>query len=126
MPHTLIPYLIAVFVLGLVIRRSLRHRRLRLDRLWIVPALLRAAAIAAVVRDPPADSYGAMALALAALAGAAVGWQRGRLTRINLDAETGVLTSKASTAAVILIVALLALRFGVRMWMAENPHQGVG
>ena len=61
--------------------------------------------------------------------GVAVGWQRGRLTRISLDPATGILTSQASPTAVILIVALFAIRFGLKMLLAQsNIHsvQAVG
>jgi hypothetical protein len=65
-----------------------------------------------------------MVIVLAALMGAGIGWQRGRLTRINLDPETGVLTSQASPAAVILIVAVFALRYGLRFWLLQHPGKG--
>jgi hypothetical protein len=124
MPQSYIPYLIAVFVLAMVVRRSLRGRRLRVDRLWVIPVLLLVAAVMTIVQAPPHEPSMILVLALAALMGAAIGWQRGRLTRINLDPDTGILTSQASPAAVILIVAVFALRFGLRFWLMQNPHKG--
>ena len=120
MPNSYIPYLIAVFVLAMVVRRSLRGQRLRVDRLWVIPVLLVLAAVMTIAQAPPTDPATVMALAFAALVGAAVGWQRGRLTRINLDPATGILTSQASPAAVVLIVALFAVRFGLKMWLSQN------
>ena len=124
MPNSYIPYLIAVFVLAMVVRRSLRGQRLKVDRLWVIPVLLIVAAVMTIVQSPPQDPAMILALVLAALAGAGVGWQRGRLTRINLDPDTGVLTSKASPAAVLLIVAVFAVRYGLRFWLTQNPHKG--
>lgn len=124
MPPSYIPYLIAVFVLAMVVRRSLRGRRIKVDQLWVIPALLTAAAVAAIVQAPPTGPAMITVLALAALMGAAIGWQRGRLTRINLDADTGILTSQASPAAVILIVAVFALRYGLRFWLLQHPGKG--
>jgi hypothetical protein len=124
MPSSYIPYLIAVFVLALVVRRSLRGRRIKVDQLWVIPALLAAAAVAAIAQAPPSSLAMTMGLILATLMGAGVGWQRGRLTRINLDPESGVLTSQASPAAVILIVAVFALRYGLRFWLLEHPGKG--
>lgn len=125
-PPGVYPYLIAVLALGLLIRRSLRGRPIKVERLWIIPTLLLTAAVYLVVQDPPRESYGPAVLALAGLAGAGIGWQRGRLTRISLDAESGVLTSKASPAAVILIAALFVARYGLKIWMAQNPAKGAG
>jgi hypothetical protein len=124
MPNSYIPYLIAVFVLAMVVRRSLRGQRLKVDRLWVIPVLLIVAAVMTIVQAPPQDPAMILALALAALVGAAVGWQRGRLTRINLDPDTGILTSQASPAAVLLIAGVFALRFGLRFWLEQNPHKG--
>jgi hypothetical protein len=125
MSHGYLPYLIAVLVLALVVRRSLRGRRLKVDRLWVIPVLLIGAAALSLGQSPPTDPAVIATLALALLAGVAIGWQRGRLTRISLDAETGVLTSQASPAAVILIVAIFALRYGLRVWLVEHPQHGV-
>lgn len=124
MPSSYIPYLIAVFVLALVVRRSMRGRRIKVDQLWVIPALLTVAAVAAIAQAPPSGLAMIMVLILATLMGAGIGWQRGRLTRINLDPDTGVLTSQASPAGVILIVAVFALRYGLRFWLLQHPGKG--
>jgi hypothetical protein len=126
MPHGYGPYLIAVLVLAMVVRRSLRHQTIKVDRMWVIPALLVVAAVMTLSQNPPTDPAIIAGLVVAALIGAGVGWQRGRLTRISLDPETGVLTSKASPAAVILIVAIFALRFGLRFYLQEHPTKGTG
>jgi hypothetical protein len=126
MPHSYAAYLIAVFVLAMVVRRSLRGRRIKVDRLWVIPLLLTVAAVATLSRDPPRDPVAILTLVIAAGVGCAVGWQRGKLTRINLDAQTGVLTSQASAAAVVLIAAVFAARFGLRFWLDQNPHAKLG
>jgi hypothetical protein len=53
-------------------------------------------------------------IAAAIAAGAAIGWQRGRLTHITVDPATHGLTSKASPIGLMLILALFALKFGLR------------
>jgi hypothetical protein len=125
MPHAYIPYLIAIFILALVLRRSLRGRRIKVDRLWVIPMLLMAAAVLALSQSPPTDPAMIAVLVLATLMGAGIGWQRGKLTRINLDPESGILTSQASPAAVVLIVAVFAIRYGLRFWLMEHPSHGV-
>ena len=124
MPHNYIPLVIMLLVVGLVIRRSLRGQRIRVDTLWVIPLMLIAVAAAMIVQSPPADPGTMIALGIATLLGAGVGWQRGRLTRISLDAETGVLTSQASPVAVGLILGLIAARFALRYWIAQNPGKG--
>jgi hypothetical protein len=126
MPHSYFPYLIALLVLGLVLRRTLRGRRIKVDTLWVMPVLLAIGAVSLVVQTPPRDVAGIAGMVIATLLGAAVGWQRGRLTRISLDPETGVLTSQASVAAVLLVLVLFGVRFGVRMWLQEHPQPGGG
>ena len=124
LPHNYVSYLITVAVLALIVRRAFRSRRVKVDQLWIIPALLIALAVSVVAQQPPHDAAAIAGLALATLLGAAVGWQRGKLTRISLDPQTGVLTSQASPLAVVLILGLFVVRFGVRIWMQEHPGQG--
>ncbi len=124
MPQHYLPYLITVFVLALVLRRSIRGRTLKVDRLWVIPVLLLAAAVMTIAQAPPTDLGAIASIALAALLGCAVGWQRGKLTRISHDPDTGVLTAQASPAAVVLIVAVFAIRFGLRFWLEEHPQKG--
>jgi hypothetical protein len=121
----LIPILIPLVVLGLLVRRSLRGRRIKVDTLWVVPALLALAAGAMLAQTPPHDPAGIASLALAVLLGGALGWQRGRLTRISLNPETGVLTSQASPAAVIMILVLFAARYALRFWIGQSAQKEV-
>jgi hypothetical protein len=124
MPHGYLAYLLPVLVLAMVLRRSLRSQRLKVDRLWVIPVLLVIAAVSVLSQAPPTDPAMIAVLAVVTLAGAGIGWQRGRLTRINLDPDTGILTSKASPAAVVLILAIFGLRYGLNAWLAENPYKG--
>ena len=121
MPHNSVPLVIMLLVVGLIIRRSLRGQRIRVDTLWVIPLLLIAVAAAMLVQSPPRDPTTMIALAIATLLGVAVGWQRGRLTRISLDPDTGILTSQASPAAGMLILGLFAARFALRYWLGQNP-----
>ncbi len=124
LPHNYVSYLIVVAVLALIVRRAFRSRRVKVDQLWIIPTLLVALAVYVIAQAPPHDMAGIAGLVLATLLGAAVGWQRGKLTRISLDPDTGILTSKASPLEVVLILGLFVVRFGVRIWMQEHPGQG--
>ncbi len=115
-PQT-ISYLIggAVLLLVLALRfRSVgRHRRLRLERLWIAPALIAAIAVLILVGAPPSPLTLALSLA-ALLIGSAVGWQRGRMMQIHVDPETHELNQVMSPAALLFLLAIIAVRFGAR------------
>lgn len=115
-------YLIAGVVLLVVmvlrLRRAGRPRRLRVERLWVVPAILLVLTILTFAEAPP--SLAAVAAStVALLIGAAVGWQRGRLMRITVDPETHELNQASSAGAMLFIVAIILVRFGARA-LAES------
>lgn len=105
--------IVVALVLGLRIRGMRRARRLKLETLWIVPALYALVAITILCQFPP---HGAQMLwlALALVAGGAIGWRRGALMRITIDPETHALNQQASPAALLFIVLLIAARQGLR------------
>jgi hypothetical protein len=112
-----ISYLITAAVVGLVLflrlRSMKRARRLRLETLWIVPALYAVITALVFYQSPPAGvqwAYITLALAL----GAALGWRRGALMRIQVDPETHALNQQASPAAMLFIIVLILARQGLR------------
>src|SRR4051812_16451262 len=101
--RTVLPIVVIAVVLALRLRSMNQVRPLKLGRLWAMPAILVALAGATLWAHPPGLaglSIGAVAL----VAGAMLGWQRGRLTRIERDPAGGELTQRASPAAMILLV----------------------
>jgi len=108
-----IPALIILIVLAFRLRGMNRERPLRIERLWIVPALYCLVAGLTFWNAPPAGMAWAYCGA-ALLAGAALGWQRGRMMRISVDPETHEIRQKASPAAMLLILGLLVIRSGAR------------
>jgi len=110
---------IVVLILALRMRRAGRMRRLRLETLWIVPAIYLAFAAFLYWEYPPHGMiWGLCAAALAA--GAAIGWQRGKLMRIEVDPETHQLNQRASPAAILFIFALIAVRSAARAMLTRN------
>ncbi len=58
---------------------------------------------------------------VAALAiGAALGWQRGRFIRIEVDPDTHAITARASPIGMVFILALMATRFALRGALVQN------
>jgi hypothetical protein len=105
---------VLVVVLGLRMRSVGRERPLKVGRLWIVPAVYCAVAAVFFVMTPPARPL-EWALSLVALAaGAALGWQRGRLIHIAVDPATEEVRMKQSMMGFLFIVVLVALKMGMR------------
>jgi hypothetical protein len=53
-------------------------------------------------------------------AGVGLGWHRGKLIRIDRDAETGKLRQRASPLAMILLLAIVALKVGARSIFGDS------
>jgi hypothetical protein len=117
---TYLPYLIPLVFIVLVILRNSRERNLRVERLWLAPVMILVAVAMSFshqrLPNPPMMALDAVAL----LAGAGLGWWRGRLTRISVDPETHRLTSRTSPFGMIVILAVFALRFGLRFYATQN------
>lgn len=115
---------IVLVVLAIRLRGMSRVRRLRLETLWIVPAIYLAFAAFMFAEFPP-TGLAWLYCAVALVAGAAIGWQRGKLMHIHVDPETHILNQKASPAAFAFIIVLILVRFGARGMMAAGGEYGV-
>lgn len=114
---------IVLVVLAIRLRGMRRMRRLRLETLWIIPAVYLVFAGFMFYEFPP-TGLAWLVCAIALAAGAAIGWQRGKLMQIHVDPETHVLNQKASPAAFAFIVVLIVVRFGARSMMAAGGSYG--
>ena len=130
-PHNIIPYLISFGVVALVmvlrIRRMSQQRRLRLEWLWVTPAIILAVTVLALAPQPPQGLDWAW-LGAGLVLGAVLGWWRGRMMRIDVDPETHALNTKASPAALFFLVLIIVIRVGLRslaMGEAEAWHISV-
>ena len=113
---------VIAIVLLLRIRRMRQIRRLRLETLWVVPAILALAFAFSTWEYPPPTALGWLWLAIAIAVGAGVGWQRGKLMRLTVDPATHTLNQQSSPAALLFIVALILARQGLRY---EAAHYGI-
>jgi hypothetical protein len=122
-----IPGTVILAVLFFRLRSVGKARRLRLERLWILPVLYAAAVGFVFWSAPPHGTIWFWCL-LALGIGAALGWVRGKLMRIAVDPETHELSQTASPAALLFIVALIGIRVASRamaVQMAGPGHSGV-
>jgi hypothetical protein len=108
-----VPLVILVPLLYRRLTRMLKPQPLKLNRLWIRPAIILLAGISVLVSAPP-PLTDVPWFVVAAGAGAALGWQWGRLMAIHVDPENGTLMTRGSLAALIVIVLLILVRVGLR------------
>jgi len=124
-----VAFLIALPILALVVWRNARGRRVRVEALWIRPAILLALAGLAVSQTKGLGVGLVAAMAAALAVGAGLGWLRGRMTRITVDPETHLATGQASVLGMLIILALIAFRFGARYFLEQGSggmHVDVG
>lgn len=114
-----IPIAIFVVVIALRMRRMGQMRPLKLETLWVVPAMYLVVAALMFWQFPPVG-WIAIACVSALLIGAALGWQRGKMMHIHVDPETHALNQKASPAAVLFLIALIAVRSGARSFLGQT------
>ena len=116
---TALPFLVIAIVLLLRFRSMSKERPLKLGTLWIVPLLyLLIAGSMLFTLAPPPVGWGLLFAGLGV--GIAAGWHRGKLIRIHKNAETGELRQKASPLAILLLLALVALKLGARAIFGES------
>jgi hypothetical protein len=113
-------YMIPLVAIALVILRNSRARQLRIETLWIMPIVILAL-VGLSFSQQGVPSPAMLVIDLGALAAdAALGWWRGRLTHISVDPKTHELTSRASPVGMLLILTIFAMRYGVRLYAAQN------
>jgi hypothetical protein len=115
-----LPYLIPLLILLLILRRNLRARKLRMERLWVYPLILALATASAMSGEEFPGVVALVGFVVALGVGGVVGWWRGRLTNIMIDPVTHEFTSQASIAGTILIGVVFALRYGIKMAMSNG------
>ncbi|BCA62204.1 hypothetical protein HMP09_1438 [Sphingomonas sp. HMP9] len=118
-----ISYAITAVIIAVVFavrwRRMSVVKPLKLERLWVFPAIYAAAAVYMLTMYPPqglAWLFCSIALAM----GAALGWQRGKMMRITVDPDSHALNIASSPAAVLFLVAIVAVRTGARAVIGDG------
>lgn len=107
-------------IIVMIVARNLRPRRLRVELLWIRPAILLLFIAGYFYRFPPQSLTDVAGLVVGFAVGGALGWWRGGFTRIEVDPATGTAMQQASPLGVLVILALFAIRAGVRFAVAQN------
>jgi len=116
-----IPILIILPLMYFRLRKMTKAQPLKLDRLWIRPAIIMTAALLVVVLPQPGShavrhflALDWAWLALAAALGGAAGWQWGRTMAIEVHPQDGTLMVKGGQAAIMVLAVLILFRMGLR------------
>jgi len=119
----IVPAVIISIVLFFRFRAMGKARPLRLERLWIIPAIYLAVA-ALLFWEMTPHGLGWLWAALSFAVGSAIGWYRGKAMKIHVDPETHALNQTASPLALLVIVALIGLRYAIRAGAAYEAGLG--
>jgi steroid 5-alpha reductase family enzyme len=104
---------LVVLVLG---QRMLRKRKMqstRVERLWMFPAFYTAAVFLLFGVHAPEERVWLFIL-VAFFGGAGLGWYRGKHMAILVDPRTQEVRQSGTTAVMMIVLLLLALRYGAR------------
>ena len=112
--------ILPAILIPLFILRGVRPRKLNIKRMWIAPGLLLFFALLAVLVQRPQSLGGTILCVVAAFLGCSLGWLRGRFMTIDLDPETGELTTKASALAMLVIFGIGGLRYLLRTYLGQG------
>ena len=118
-------YLVPIIAIVVIVMRGVRTRNLRIERMWIMPALILAGVVFSLSAQTTPRFPVLVAEMFALGMGIGMGWWRGRATIISINPETHDLTSKASPLAMALIAGVFLLRFAFRdyaMGHTEDLH----
>lgn len=97
-----------------MILRNARARTIRVERLWLSPAIVMVMTIAAFAANTPPSLWGVVLDVAAVGVGALLGWWRGRASRFTVDPDTHVVTSRVSPAGMLLILGIFGVRYLLR------------
>ena len=114
---------IALVALLLVwrMRRMTQARPLKVEWLWVTPAIFLVLTVVLIIPSPP-TGLAWLWLAAALVLGCALGWYRGKMMQIEVHPETHAISTKASAAAMIFLIALIAVRSGLRYVAMGEMH----
>jgi len=115
-----LPILILLPVLYLRMRKMSRPQPLKLEKMWIRPAIFLAITAMALFAPGPHGTHHQLApqawawLVLASALGGVAGWYWGRTMAIEVHPEDGTLMVKGGQAAMLVLVVLILFRLALR------------
>ncbi len=119
------PVIVIVALIALRWRRMIRPRRLRLGILLAGPALILIGVAALLSTRPAPTPAHDIGLAATALIGGVVGWTRAKLSKVEFDPANNMLTLRGTPYGLLMLVALVVLRTGIRVATIKHPEWGI-
>lgn len=126
--RTLAPFVIIGTIVALRARKMSSVQPMKLNRLWVRPAIMLAISAGLLIATPPESALQALALFAICAIGAVAGWHQAKLMTITV-AESGELNVKASRWGLITLLGIIVLRQALRPWLTgpDSPvHVNVG
>jgi hypothetical protein len=123
----LVAFIVIALIMGLRIWRGSRARKLKVERMWIRPAIILTFLTLSIYGQPPPLTPAVLGgLALVTAAGGVMGWYRGRMVKVSIDPETHALTSRASPWGILIFLGLMVVRMAARITLGhEHDVAGV-
>lgn len=116
-------YIAPAIAVAVILLRGVRARRLRVERMWIMPALLLSLVGVTLGLQPP-HRFSVLVMEVFALGvGLGLGWWRGRTTNITIDPATHDLTSRPSPIGMALIAGLFLVRFALKDYASAHARE---
>lgn len=109
-PGTALLDLLAIVIVGYIAIRQFREKRLRVSRLWVLPALALLFSYAGIQGDLFDTAYSPAVIGAAFVIGLVAGGVRGALTKLTVDAKAQSVTVKGTFLSVALWLALLGVK----------------
>ena len=122
----LVAFTLIALVMALRIWRGSRARKLKVERMWIRPAIIGVFLGLSIYGQPPPMTPEIVAgLALCIVGGFLMGWYRGRMVKVSIDPTTHDLTSKASPWGIMIFLGLMVVRMAAR-FVLRQEHDVAG
>lgn len=124
--NQILPFVVPLVIVALLLRRSMGSQKVRMRAMWIRPAILLVLAGLTLAASPMPGPIALSGFVAAAVVGAGFGYLRARHLELSVDPETGTISSKSTPIGMILIVGLVAIRFGLKYAFPEMGAQPGG
>ncbi|KOP80522.1 hypothetical protein AMS59_03840 [Lysinibacillus sp. FJAT-14745] len=107
-------------VLIVIILLMVREKQIRPTRMWITPMLLIWLACTSILNSDKITPISFILYFICLIIGIGIGIWRGKLEKIRVNHERGIVTSQSSVAGVIVFLGILLLRLLAAKWGKEH------